>query len=352
MDKDTVINLASAFEDLGRAGSVARGGRVNDRSFYDNLIERRRQKAKEEAEATRQKAIDEYLNAKRGREMSAFKEEDDPESALSKELQSVVQMYAPDKDVSGMPASKLKEIVPYLEKKYNVDTTNDARIAAQQAAIARENQSNLFRQQALDLQRENTNIRRQQIQSEKERKRQEKLDKDATKYSEMLEKTNIPDMVTAIEDVDRLLPKEGDIPGYGEFEGAIPDFFAGDKARELRGAVQTLFNIELKDRSGAAVTDQELERLRKEFGEGSWKTEKQLRDGIERYKNRLKEVARNIQAGTKPEVIDLYKERGGKDLTPFISGQGAFPRKVYKDGKEATVSNEQELKEAQSEGWR
>lgn len=92
------------------------------------------------------------------------------------------------------------------------------------------------------------------------------------------------------------------IPGLGRLS-----FYSGD-ARKLRSAADRIFNVELKDRSGAAVTDSELQRLRSEFNEGKFSTEADLIDAMRRYKNRAEELMRGIQAAY-PKAIPLFKGR-------------------------------------------
>ena len=60
------------------------------------------------------------------------------------------------------------------------------------------------------------------------------------------------------------------------------------------------------------------------------------RDFATRVATRTQQGLANYESGIQPSVAD---------------SQG-FPRSIYKDGKVGTVTNEQELKEAQAEGWR
>lgn len=172
-------------------------------------------------------------------------------------------------------------------------------------------------------------LRREEMGEHRDRtyglKTDEKLDRDTHQHSEVLARSGIPSAVTQLERVHELLPEKGDAPGYGRVAGALPDFMVSQEGEDLRQGVQTLFNIELKDRSGAAVTDQELARLRKEFGQGTWKSEDQLRTGIAQYEARLKEVIRNINAGADPNAISEYSRRGGRNFGEF-KGRG-FPKK-------------------------
>jgi len=93
------------------------------------------------------------------------------------------------------------------------------------------------------------------------------------------------------------------IPGIGRVS-----FYDSD-ARKTQSAAANIFNVELKSRSGAAVTDNELKRLRQEFNDGKFNTEAELIDAIKRYKNRTLEVLKQQESGFKPNVVKTYKDR-------------------------------------------
>jgi len=173
---------------------------------------------------------------------------------------------------------------------------------------------------------EDRKLRREEIAGQRDRTHEfrahDKLDRNAREYSEVLARSGIPSAVGQVEQVYSLLPEKGDVPGYGQVAGMLPDAITSQKGEDLRQAVTTLFNIELKDRSGAAVTDQELNRLKKEFGQGTWKSGDQLRKGVAQYEARLKDVIRNIEGGADPAARNEYQARGGRNF-PGFTGRGA-----------------------------
>lgn len=327
MDRDTFLALASALEDLGRAQSVARGGARNTGQFYQNLAEsgqraqqRKLDQARADAEAKRQAVMDAIRAKQEEREAARFgfeqkdiqeraameSEERDPNSPQSKMAQDLAKRLMPSRDFSGMSASQLKTAMPTLERMYSIEEGNRDRKENLQTQIAQRQET----RQLTDTMRE----------QERERKASELLEKKVTGYADTLQKTGIPAAISTVENVDRVVPKTGDIPGYGRVVGAMPDILVSAEGENVRQAISSLFNIELKDRSGAAVTDQELQRLRKEFGEGTWKSDEQLRKGIEQYKSRLREVIRNIEAGVNPEAKAEYQARGGRDFSSALGG--------------------------------
>jgi hypothetical protein len=117
------------------------------------------------------------------------------------------------------------------------------------------------------------------------------------------------------------LPDQGkNIPGYGTMAGMLPTWAVSSEGKSLRQKMAKLFNVELKDRSGAAVIDSELERLKGEFGSGRWNDEQQLREGVTNYVRRLKEIANNVVSGSDPEAVEEYQRRGGRNMRQSFDG--------------------------------
>lgn len=81
-------------------------------------------------------------------------------------------------------------------------------------------------------------------------------------------------------------------------------------ARVLDDTASKLFNIELKDRSGAAVTTPELERLKMEYSQGKFNTESELLGAMKRYKSALNSKMIDIEAAN-PAAASRYAQQGG-----------------------------------------
>lgn len=165
---------------------------------------------------------------------------------------------------------------------------------------------------------------REELRRQKEEQFQ---DKQVNAYSDTLEKTGIPSAINVGERVLNMLPERGtDVPGYGPVAGMLPQFALSRKGQDMRQAATQLFNIELRNRSGQAVVDSELQRLKDEFGQGKFGSEEALRTGINQYVNRLKEVARNIDAGVESGVRAEYINRGGRDVGASFDAMSKNPR--------------------------
>lgn len=139
-----------------------------------------------------------------------------------------------------------------------------------------------------------------------------------------LERANITEANAVIRAVEGALQNAPVIAEYiSGPKSMLPDWAVPQNVREGRQAFQKLFNVTLKDRSGAAVTNQELERLKKEFATGAWKRPEQIIAGVNQARNIINEHYRGIISGFDPDTVRRYNDNlrssGGK---PILDSQG------------------------------
>lgn len=184
-------------------------------------------------------------------------------------------------------------------------------------------ESNALKQQQLALQGEiargNQELQRLRIEMMGDKKLQETERKKFQTTQQLgvaFEKANLPQMSSVLESAESATKDDKILEWVNGPKSAVPDLVAPKEAVEARQAVQKLFNITLKDRSGAAVTNQELERLRKEFGQGVFKTPDQLRTALGQARRIIEDHYRGIAAGFGKDALDNYnknmEEIGGK----------------------------------------
>lgn len=156
------------------------------------------------------------------------------------------------------------------------------------------------------------NARTQERTAAGDAKRSADLDKRVNQFSATLEKSGVPAFDSVLGDIKATLSKfDGqDVPGLGA-TGQIPGFLLSDEGKDVRQKIATLRNIVLKDRSGAAVTDQELRRLLEELGTGVFTTDDQFRNAITNIEKRFGAIKQNAVAGVDDDVLHTYKDRGG-----------------------------------------
>ncbi len=148
-------------------------------------------------------------------------------------------------------------------------------------------------------------------------KKSEKLDQKTHQYSQDLNKSGLPEAFNQLERVYSKVPPAGDAPGYGVVAGALPNWAVSQEGKDARQEVAALFNVELKNRNGSRITDPELDRLKQEFGQGTWQNADQLRKGLQQYESRLRQLHQNVTGGTSPEVMQNYVANGGRDFSQF-----------------------------------
>lgn len=196
-------------------------------------------------------------------------------------------------------------------------------------SLAQQERDNLYRDKSLQSsaadRAESRAERRALMGLTREEKRDTKIDEGVGKLSKDI--SGVQDGINALDEVEANLGfpldsaqvqdgkilvngKAQDLPGV-----SIPGmgrWSFGDKAQNLQSSAAKVFNTILKDRSGAAVTNTELERLKTEFGEGKYNTESQMVNALQRYKRGVQNELQNREAAYSPEVVNRYTDQGGR----------------------------------------
>lgn len=193
----------------------------------------------------------------------------------------------------------------------------------------------------------------QNLREEKFKRKKEEGDRLSDKQAERIESLKFArDITSRIEeqlpDVEEFLG-----PYASRFESAssyVPGMEQDPKFVAFKAnAVEQLASY-IKDKSGAQVSDTE-----RNFLEGALPT---VTDKPGEFKSKLKEFNKRLDM-VKEGRFGTAKAQG-KDVSGFKELLGdktstkeqEFPRQIKKDGKTATVSNELQLKDAISKGWR
>lgn len=143
--------------------------------------------------------------------------------------------------------------------------------------------------------------------------------KRAGQMTTALERAELPRVSASLDNVEAAIknPKVdfGDLTGLGALK---PDLAVNSETKAARQSLQQLFNITLKERSGAAVTNNELLRLQKEFGEGAFKTKDQLEGAVARAREIVTKHYQAIAAGYGNDALKFYNDNleavGGRPL--------------------------------------
>lgn len=132
-----------------------------------------------------------------------------------------------------------------------------------------------------------------------------------------LEKANLPEADAVLGNVETALKKTPDLAEYlSGPKSLLPDMVVGNDIAAGRQAFNKLFNITLKNRSGSAVTSQELDRLKQEFATGAFKTPTQLQKAVDQARDIVNKHYTSVTAGFGPDALNAYNENirglGGK----------------------------------------
>lgn len=220
---------------------------------------------------------------------------------------------------------------PVNEVQYTLDQNGNAVDVFTKKPITERVQGVTYKNVALPTSRTEANEFRQQ----------KRVDDNTLKLSRALDSVGGIEAITQFKTINELIPKSGDIPGYGVTGSLVPNILAGKKARSLRMAVQGLQNVKIKDRSGAAVTPPEFVRLAQELGTGKFKTDDELRQGLNQALASYRERVRNVMAGFDDETKDAYLSREGVEnplevLSGFDFG-GSYGKAKPMNGNGATT---------------
>ena len=135
--------------------------------------------------------------------------------------------------------------------------------------------------------------------------------------SDRIEKNNISRVIEPLKIVDQTISKYGDeIPGIGNAKNIpVTNYLKTEEGRQVQAAVQALFNIDLKQFSGVAVT--EIEERRKRI-ESALTAANTAADYRKIYETMIRPswgyIMKNLKAGTNPKALERYKEQGGIDI--------------------------------------
>lgn len=154
------------------------------------------------------------------------------------------------------------------------------------------------------------------------------LARQVTALSKGLEQAKLPEANAVLMNAEKAVEVPGVAESVSGLKSKLPDSMLSKEVREGRQALTKLFNIELKNRSGAAVTNQELERLKDEFGQGVFKTSDQIKTAVEKAREIVNMHYRSVAAGFPKEALEAYNENlraiGG---TPVIDVTGTAKAK-------------------------
>lgn len=114
------------------------------------------------------------------------------------------------------------------------------------------------------------------------------------------------------------------IPGIGRFYGL------SDKSQAVKAIIADISKEDIHTFAGSAQTKQELENIKNAFEQGKFTNDKQILDGLRRYKALKLKGFQEAESIYRPEVIEKGRSRGGSSYQDFVS-KGKVPTDEYPD---------------------
>lgn len=167
-----------------------------------------------------------------------------------------------------------------------------------------------YQQAQLDLSRQRS--ARQELKDDESREKTK--NESVRKLVNSIDKSGLAESIQAIKKIDSFVDIDGDsdIPGVGGFSnlGKGPlETFLSDEGKKVRQSIAGFRNIILKARSGGAVTPAEADRMLEELGEGVFRTDAQLRQGLKNARDVFQAKLGLLESSVDQDVLAEYSSR-------------------------------------------
>lgn len=192
-------------------------------------------------------------------------------------------------------------------------------------------------------QRINLKMRKEE-REERAKKEAKKEAKPSPKFAEQM--TRYDTTLALLRDIKRRKP-QFDTGRLSSTGSRVAGFFGVDDPEysTFRADVDDQLAKYIKEISGAAASDRE-----RAFLSG---IQISTNDNDETFNQKLESAIKKLEQA-RGAALEAER-RLGKNVERFVPSlvkESQFPKTIYKNGQQATVNNEQELKEAQAEGWK
>lgn len=131
-----------------------------------------------------------------------------------------------------------------------------------------------------------------------------------------IDKSGIGEVDQALFDIENkvaeLLKKNKSLPGIGVIKGRTYDILTSAEGIELRSLISKYLNLGLKERSGAAVTPNELKRFQQELAGAQTTADINVfLDILKRNRENIEKQKRQTFALYRDSDVEEYQKRGG-----------------------------------------
>jgi hypothetical protein len=151
------------------------------------------------------------------------------------------------------------------------------------------------------------------------------------KHATNLANDQIPSLVTAINELVDTFNSGKNVEGIGLAESYVPNLFLGEQGVRNRTNLHQVANVLLKQRSGAAVTDQEYARFLKELQAGKIPDEKSIRTHLGKIAQDAKSLVALRESSIPKKALEEYKARPGAITSDQIKEIKFTPKEAEKN---------------------
>lgn len=145
------------------------------------------------------------------------------------------------------------------------------------------------------------------VKEDKQEERIQKIKKDVNDMKNASSLLNLDQVENALEPYVKNGKVVKDIPGLGP----LGRWSIGEDARNMKAIVGTLTNMQLKDQSGATVTNPEFERYKQQIALGAFNSDQDFVNTVRRMRDIANAHLASQLSGHQQEDIDAYVKGGG-----------------------------------------
>lgn len=147
-----------------------------------------------------------------------------------------------------------------------------------------------------------------------EGKREIANEKESIEYGKEMRLRGIDILESALTNLERAMPKEGDVAGYGA-TGGFPAFMLSPQGKELRRRAKELQDTKLRKATGAAAPESEQATFGEIMGMGTFASDADLRAAIKQARERI-ELERSYIAEMYPNARQASRRPGAAAPAP------------------------------------
>lgn len=250
----------------------------------------------------------------------------DPSSDASKQYQNLLAKFLgkDPKSFTKMSAGQIKDQIPAIEKLFTMENQKDLR----QQGLAQSAQAHADSEANRKLQFTALEQNRRSLDEDRDAKRnlqeQQQLEGKVQKHAIEMQNANLPELVNTYNELQDVFSSGGDVAGIGLVDSHVPGMMLSPEGVRNRTNLQQLANALLKQRSGAAVSDQEYRRFLLELSAGAMPTEKAIKTHLGKMGTDAQTVIGQLEAGLPSAALEEYKSHPGSISSSDVKNPGAL----------------------------